>query len=152
MPKIDLTFTVTAIIGIIAFVSPVATTLINNHYQLKFKRAEFNLQTYERNVVYKQNIYENYLRYLNALFQNPKNEESLSGYAQYYPLAYIYLPNEIRQKMSAINQKIANSPSTYIAEEIDELATDISTELNTISQQYTQEHHIFRKQWLQKHL
>lgn len=84
MPKIDITFTVTAIIGIIAIISPIATTLINNHYQLKFKRAEFNLQAYERNVIYKQKIYENYLRNLNALFQNPKNEEALSGYAQLF--------------------------------------------------------------------
>ncbi len=50
--------------------------------------------------------------------------------------------------MSSVNHKIAESTFTYIAADIDDIATDISAELNTISQQYSQERHIFRKQWL----
>ena len=39
--KLDLTVTITAILGIAAIISPIATAIINNHYQLKLKKLEY---------------------------------------------------------------------------------------------------------------
>ena len=38
MPKIDLSFGVTAIIAICALLSPILTALLNNRHQIKIKR------------------------------------------------------------------------------------------------------------------
>ena len=42
--KLDLTVTITAILGIAAIISPIATALINNHHQLKLKKLEYQHQ------------------------------------------------------------------------------------------------------------
>lgn len=96
MPTIDLTITVSVILALSAIISPILTALINNHHQLKIKKLEAKQQEYERTVMYKRNIFENYLRYLNDVSQNP-TKESVSGYAQYYPLAFMYLPKDVQK-------------------------------------------------------
>ena len=40
MPKIDLSFGVTAIIAICALLSPILTALLNNRHQIKIKRMD----------------------------------------------------------------------------------------------------------------
>ena len=81
--------------------------------------------------MYKRNIFENYLRYLNDVFQNPTNE-SMSGYAQYYPLAFMYLPPDVQHKLSVVNHKLGQSARANIVDEIDEIIICISTELQKL--------------------
>lgn len=40
MPKIDLSLTITAIIALVSLFSPIITSLINNHYELKKRTLE----------------------------------------------------------------------------------------------------------------
>ena len=131
MPQIDLTITISVILAITAIIAPIFTTIINNCYQLKIKRLELKQKEYEQTILYKRNIFENYLRYLNDVFQNPTNE-SLSGYAQYYPLASMYLPPNVQKKLSIVNHKLGESARANIVDEIDEIITDISTELQKL--------------------
>lgn len=131
MPQIDLTITISVILAITAIIAPIFTTIINNCYQLKIKRLELKQKEYEQTILYKRNIFENYLRYLNDVFQNPTNE-SLSGYAQYYPLASMYLPPNVQKKLSVVNHKLGESARANIVDEIDEIITDISTELQKL--------------------
>lgn len=42
--KLDLTVTITAILGIAAIISPIATALINNHHQLKLKNLNTSIK------------------------------------------------------------------------------------------------------------
>lgn len=131
MPKIDLTITISVILALAAIISPIFTAIINNRYQLKLKKLELKQKEYEQTVMYKRNIFENYLRYFNDVFQHPTNE-SLSGYAQYYPLAFMYLPKNVQEKLSAINHRLGQSVHANIADEIDEIIVDISTELQKL--------------------
>lgn len=131
MPQIDLTITISVILAFTAIISPIFTTIINNRYQLKIKRLEVKQKEYEQTILYKRNIFENYLRYLNDVFQNP-TKESLSGYAQYYPLASLYLPPNVQKKLSSINHKLRQSVRSNIVDEIDEIIIDISTELQKL--------------------
>lgn len=131
MPKIDLTLTITAIVALAAIISPICTAIINNRYQLKIKKMEQKQKEYEQTVLYKRNIFENYLRNLNEVFQHLSNE-SLSGYAQYYPLAYMYLPEEKREKLSHVNHLLGKSLHSDIVDEIDEIILDISEELQKL--------------------
>ena len=49
--KLDLTITVTAILGIAAIISPIATAIINNRYQLKLKNLNFNKNTLKKQLI-----------------------------------------------------------------------------------------------------
>lgn len=131
MPKIELTITISVILALAAIISPIFTAIINNRYQLKIKKLELKQKEYEQTILYKRNIFENYLRYLNDVFQHP-DKESLSGYAQYYPLAFMYLPQNVREKLSVVNHKLGQSVHTNIVDEIDEIIVDISAELQKL--------------------
>lgn len=131
MPQIELTITISVILALAAIISPIFTTIINNRYQLKIRKLELKQKEYEQTILYKRNIFENYLRYLNDVFHNP-TRESLSGYAQYYPLAFMYLPPNVQEKLSAINHKLGESVRANIVDEIDEIIIDISTELQKL--------------------
>lgn len=102
MPKLDLSFTITAIVALIALISPIITTLLNNRHQLKIRKLELEQKQSENSVLYKRNIFENYVSSLSKLTANPTNE-SLSEYGKCYSLAYMYLPESIQGDMSKIN-------------------------------------------------
>lgn len=50
--KLDLTVTITAILGIAAIISPIATALINNRHQLKLKKLEYQQKEKESSYFY----------------------------------------------------------------------------------------------------
>lgn len=131
MPKIDLTISISVIVALAAIISPILTAIINNHYQLKLKHMELKQKEYEETIMYKRNIFENYLRNLNDVFQHPTNE-SLSRYAQYYPLACLYLPEDICRQLSEVNHKLGKSVHVDIADDIDEIIIAVSNELQKL--------------------
>ncbi len=133
MPKIDLTVTITTVLALVAIISPIFTAIINNHYQLKLKRMELKQQEYLQSILHKQNALENYLCYLNEEVQH-STKESQSKYAEFYPLAYVYLPKDIQHKMSALNHSIVERPG-YVdfSHEVDAVADSISKELADIT-------------------
>ena len=61
--KFDFTVTITAILGIAAVISPIATAIINNRYQLKVKKLELEQNHKDKTTYYVRSIFENYLRY-----------------------------------------------------------------------------------------
>ena len=128
MPKIDLTISISVIVALAAVISPILTAIINNRYQLKLKRMELKQKEYEETIMHKRNIFENYLRYLNDVFQHPK-AEALSNYAQYYSLAYMYLPDDVREKLSNVNHKLGKSAHADIVDDVDEIISAVSKEL-----------------------
>ena len=50
MPEIDLTISISVILAVCAIISPIATTLINNRYQLKLKDLEYQQKEKEDSV------------------------------------------------------------------------------------------------------
>ena len=47
--SVDLTITISAILGVAAVISPIATAIINNRYQMKLKKLELQQQHLEKN-------------------------------------------------------------------------------------------------------
>ena len=131
MPKFDLTITISVIVALAAIVSPILTAIINNHYALKMKRMELKQQEYAQKVAYKREIFENYLRHLSAAYHSPESEDFIQ-YARNYQLAYMYLPEELRAKMSRVNHMFSRSVEIEIVDDIDELSAEISAILQTM--------------------
>lgn len=131
MPKIDLTISVTAILGIAAIVSPVLTTLLNNHHLFRIKKLELKQNEYEQTVLYKRNIFEQFLQGLSQLSQY-QSEEHLALYSKYYPLAYMYLPSDVQKTLSELNLLILSKSWKEIGKYVDRLTTEIYTVLKAL--------------------
>lgn len=103
--KVDLTITVTAILGIAAIISPIATAIINNRYQLKLKKLELHQKQLGNTTYYIRSIFENYLRYAGRCIYN-SDREARKDYGEYYFLALSYVPDDISSTMININSAI----------------------------------------------
>ena len=92
--KFDFTVTITAILGIAAVISPIATAIINNRYQLKVKKLELEQNHKDKTTYYVRSIFENYLRYTGKCI-NLMISETEGNYGEYYFLALTYSPSHI---------------------------------------------------------
>ena len=131
MPEFDLSITISAIVALAAVISPIFTTLINNHHQLKLKKLELKQQEYERTVMYKRNIFENFLTSLSMVAQLA-SRENICSFAKWYPLAYMYLPEEAQNILAKINLLIANGTYSEIVKYVDLVTSDINKELQKL--------------------
>lgn len=132
MPKIDLTITISVIVALAAIISPVLTAIINNRHQFKLKHLELEQQKYEQTVMYKRNIFENYLKGVSALSHYNNTEENCNLYSENYPLAFMYLPSEIQKLMTTINDLVGRHEYALVRNHIDELSLLISAELKKL--------------------
>ena len=118
--KLDLTITVTAILAIAAVVSPIATAIINNRYQLKLKKIELHQKHLEDTSYYVRSIFENYLRYAGRCIYNA-DRNALKDYGEYYFLALTYAPDTLSYSLSQVNEFIYDGnfeSATQLLEEI----------------------------------
>ena len=106
--KLDLTVTITAILGIAAIISPIATALINNRHQLKLKKLEYQQKEKESSFFYKRGIYEDYLKYAGKCIALP-DHNSLQEYGKIYGLALIYFPKELIPDLEELDLAIHDS-------------------------------------------
>ena len=103
MPKIDLTISISVIVALCAIISPILTAIINNRYQLKLKKLELEQENIKNTVLYKRNIFENYLKYSGERIAY-SDAEAQKNYSKYYFLALAYAPDEFRFDMIQVNQ------------------------------------------------
>lgn len=122
--KIDLTITVTAILGIAAIISPIATAIINNHYLLKMRRLDAKLEHEKEISFYTREIYENYLK---ASFQYIKkpDAETKHEYSRCYALALIYFPEELIDQIIEINLLLRGSDTSYALPKLEKLSRTV---------------------------
>lgn len=107
MPKVDLTVTISVIIAICAIISPIITTLLNNHHLYKMRKLDDAAQLRKDSYFYKRGVYEDYLRYTSQCLTNPSASTS-NEYGKTYALALIYFPDELQEQLIAINEAISN--------------------------------------------
>lgn len=77
---------------------PIITSIINNHYQFKIRKLEADQQLYERTVLYKRKIFENYLK-ASGKCLSYADQDALKEYGEYYLITLMYAPNDIRNEM-----------------------------------------------------
>ena len=121
----------TATVAIAAIFVPALTSIIDNIFRLINKRTDKKQKEHEDKVIRIRTIYENYLRCLNRAFHDG-SDEALAEYAQYYSLAYIYLPSEIRKEISEVNQFFEETRYPKIADKVDKIITMISNEIHKL--------------------
>ena len=129
--KVDLTITVTAILGIAAIISPIATAIINNHYQLKIKKIELGQKQLENTTYYIRSIFENYLKYAGKCISYP-DAQSQKDYGECYFLALSYAPDDLVPIMVDINSAITGLDPEKATRLLEQLRPQINELLRTM--------------------
>lgn len=103
--QFDLTITVTAILGVSAIISPIATAIIDNLFRVKFKKLEMQQQALEKTTYHVRSIFENYFRYAGRCVYN-SDLEALKDYGEYCFLALTYAPESFSSSFIEIDNAI----------------------------------------------
>mgnify|MGYP004625190803 FL=1 len=127
----DLTITVTAILAIAAIISPIATAIINNRYQMKLKELEHQNQVEKDSFFYKRGVYEEYLSCTGRCIAD-ETRDALKEYGKIYPLALIYFPESLIPELVAINESINNGRTGNARNQLNDLAPKIRTILESM--------------------
>lgn len=105
MPSLDLSFTITAIIAVCALVSPIVTTVINNHHQKAMKRLEYEEQEKQRRIERQREIYEGYFQAAGACIQY-ENPDSLLEFGRHSAQLLYYAPDDLIDEIQQIESLI----------------------------------------------
>lgn len=103
--KVDLTITISVVIAICAIISPIITTLLNNHHLYKMKKLEVKLEAEKSAYFYKRGVYEDYLKYTEQYIIVRDKDTSLK-YGSTYSLALIYFPTNLVDEILILNDEI----------------------------------------------
>lgn len=129
-PKVDLTISISVILALAAIISPVLTAIINNVHQTKIKKMELEQQNYENTVMYKQTIFENYLKASGkCIFYS--DASALKEYGEHYFRALMFADAEIRNDMIKANDYMQKYEWTKASTVIEELSAKIYASLRT---------------------
>ena len=103
--QVDLTITISAILGASAVISPMLTAIINNKHQRKMKKMEYEHENEKDSLFYKRGIFEDYLKYTGQCIAYA-TEDGLQEYGKMYSLALIYFPDSLQEELITINSSI----------------------------------------------
>jgi hypothetical protein len=88
--KLDLTFTITAVIAVCALISPVLTAIINNRYLYKTKLLELNDKHLDDIIDHKRALFENFIQSAgNAIGTNDYDNQKQLAHDFYIILPYL---------------------------------------------------------------
>ena len=96
------TNTVTIIIAVIAIISPILTTLINNMFQLTHKKIDDKNSQYEKQIEHQQLIIENYLRNA-AQHVNSSANMHKDSYKEAYAVVLFHVPSNLASAITEID-------------------------------------------------
>ena len=96
--KLDITWTITAIIAVASFLSPVIVTLFNNHHDYKVRKLEIDSKI-------KQEILSNFAKYIEQLYGY---EFICEETYQYTRLIYTYFDVNDKLMNKLFNSKFTN--------------------------------------------
>lgn len=133
MPKIDLTITISVIVTLVAIISPIFTSVINNIYQLKLKKLELKQSEYEKITLHKRELFENFLSAFNQVC-HIRTTETVSLYASSYSLIYVYLPPNVRSDLGMVNLLISKHLWDEAIKYVDAISIDIYKEMQKLFQ------------------
>ncbi len=103
--KVDLTITISVVIAICAIISPIITTLLNNHHLYKMKKLEVKIEAEKSAYFYKRGVYEDYLKHTEQYIIVRDKDTSLK-YGSIYSLALIYFPTNLVDEILILNDEI----------------------------------------------
>ena len=124
----NLTAIVSVTVAIVALISPILTTLINNHHQTELKRMELKQQEYERTIIHQRDLYEKYFKCAGRCIYY-SDPDALKDYGEYYLSALIHAPSDLRGDMVTVNEYIENSDWSKALKALESLAPKIRSSL-----------------------
>ena len=89
---------IAAIALVVSVLSPIFTAILNNRYQLKLKRIEFNLQ-------HRAEVIEGYIRTAGKATKSP-TYENISDFGKYANEIYLYLDDSFWPYLDTINNSL----------------------------------------------
>ncbi len=137
MSNLDST-TVTIIIAVAAFISPVITAALNVWLQLHMKKLELRECVRSDAIKYSRDIYECYLRKAGECIKGNK-WSALAAYGDAFALAYAYAPEDIRELMLKLDSAIATGDRVTATKPLPEVSSIVANVL------YHPEDHVGRK-------
>ena len=132
--KIDASLTITGIIAFIALISPIATAIINNRYQIKIKQLELSEKRYDESIRRKRELFEKYCQDLSKviILQSGSND-ILSEYASSYAKAILYTPSEDVTCAISINHDIEEMNFDRAYKSMDDHILSIKKEIHKLN-------------------
>ena len=131
LPAIDLTLNITSILALVAIVSPIITTLLNNKHQEKMKNREYDNENKKASFFYRRGVYEEYLRCVGQ-YVSFGDTDVLKDYGKIYPLALIYFPDNLFDELIAIDADIQSQCIEGVSSKLNALAPKIRTILRNM--------------------
>jgi len=108
VPQVDLTITISVILGIGAVISPIFTAIINNRHQERMKRMEYEHQERMDALKHEREVYENYIRAAGACV-NSRTRDTFEAFGAYSSLAMYSVPDDgIRSDMEELAREMWN--------------------------------------------
>lgn len=106
----NLPWIITTSIAIMAFLSPIVTTLINNRHQIKMKKLEYSHELHKQNIELRISALQNYLLMTSTVIANAKDFIDLTDYAPSYAIATTLIDDddELLALMKELNDQIMN--------------------------------------------
>lgn len=137
MPSIDLTITISTILGLSSVVVPSITTLLNNRHLYKMKKLEEAAELRKSSYFYKRGIFEDYLRYTGQCITNA-SVDPIENYGASYALALIYFPEDFQDKIIALNADIRSYKWENALQKLNDLAPLIRIHIQKLLMQCIQ--------------
>lgn len=113
------------IIAVCALLSPGVVALINNIYSLKLRE----LDTKEKRNSRADDIVDGYFSTAGACLYSGTDVE-VSAFGKYSDLIYLYVPEEYRAEIAAINESILNKNKSDLDINLEELAIKCKAQRN----------------------
>ncbi|MGO5053548.1 hypothetical protein ACTQ6A_13765 [Lachnospiraceae bacterium LCP25S3_G4] len=125
---------ITSVIAVCAIVSPILTSIINNHYQLKIRKIEASQKLFEDTVIYKRNVFECYLKHAGRCIAR-SDASTLKDYGEYHLIAFMYATEDIQKSMSVIHTKMLEYQWQSASKDFEQLIPKINEFLNDLRHQ-----------------
>ena len=124
LPQVDLTITISVILGCAAVISPVLVAIINGIIQYKMKKLELRQEAYSRNVLRKQKMLENFICAFSASV-TCEGESSLRDFGKYYPFAYMMSSDDARKHLELVHFHVLHKNWDEARKYVDVISADI---------------------------
>lgn len=129
--KFDSTITITVVIAISAIISPIITTLLNNHHLYKMRKLDDEAELRKTSYFYKRGIFEDYMRYTGQCVTHA-SADALENYGATYALALIYFPDELLDKIIDINAALNRHQWADALVKLNELSPELRKQLQKL--------------------
>lgn len=130
--EIDLSITITAIIAVVALVTPLITTHLNNNHQLELRKLELNEDNKKLSNLHKKEIFEEFLKSAGRYISNPSSEHT-KLFSEQCLVISLYLPDDLSSDVLDIyKDRYNNNGLNNINDKIIEITPKIKQILNSL--------------------